>query len=182
MDPSRAETPRRNPGELKLELFCRGLRIEPGALSDEAGRPIVRTRAGLGSGLELIIPGDLKDLWVNAPVVEAFARRSPLVLRRGATGFFIEDERNGAVYPVILPPAPRWYEARTSTGKRMMDIGVLQGTYLAIYVGPPAAIGVPGTSPVSSARRGKTSASRRPWKRRSRTWSRTANEPRKSPV
>jgi len=137
MDPSRAETPRRNPGELKLELFCRGLRIEPGALSDEAGRPIVRTRAGLGSGLELIIPGDLKDLWVNAPVVEAFARRSPLVLRRGATGFFIEDERNGAVYPVILPPAPRWYEARTSTGKRMMDIGVLQGTYLGIYVGPP---------------------------------------------
>lgn len=130
-------TPRRNPGELKLELFCRGLRIDPDVLSDEAGRPIVRTRAGLGSGLELVIPGDLKDLWVNAPVVEAFARQSPFVLRRGPNGLFIEDERNGATYPVVLPPEPRWYRARTSTGKPMMDIGVLQGTYLGIYVGPP---------------------------------------------
>ena len=65
-----------SPVELEIELFCRGMRIdETFTLGD--GRPILRTRAGLGSGLELVLPAPRKPIWVNVPVVEAFARDSP---------------------------------------------------------------------------------------------------------
>ncbi len=129
--------PRRNPCELELELFCRGLRIDPSCTLEQDSRSITRTRAGLGSGLELVIPGKWKDIWVNAPVEEAFSRRSPFLLRKDRQGYVLLDERNGEVYPVRIPPEPKWYRERTSTGKSMMSIGVLQGTYLGIYVGPP---------------------------------------------
>jgi hypothetical protein len=36
---------------------------------------------------------------------------------------------------VLLPRAPRWYAASTRSGRAMHEIGVLQGTYLGIYVG-----------------------------------------------
>ena len=41
---------------------------------------MARTRAGLGSGLELVIPGDLKDIWMNAPVEEDFVQDSSSLL------------------------------------------------------------------------------------------------------
>ncbi len=37
--------------------------------------------------------------------------------------------------PVWIPPEPEWYSRRTSGGSEMCDIGVLQGTYLGVYVG-----------------------------------------------
>mgnify|MGYP001146785952 FL=1 len=46
---------------------------------EDGGRQILRTRAGLGSGLELILPG---GLWTNVPVTENFAASSPYVLHR----------------------------------------------------------------------------------------------------
>jgi hypothetical protein len=67
--------PRRNPGFLKLDLLCRGARlVEPERVERAGGRPVMRTRAGLGSGLEVVLPGRLH---VNVPVVEPFAARSP---------------------------------------------------------------------------------------------------------
>ena len=116
------------PVELEIELFCRGLRIE-GASSD--ARPIGRTRAGLGSGLELILTGGRKPIWMNAPVVEPFAQRSPFVLR----GTRIVDERDGLEYTVDIPPEPHWYSRQTSSEVPMSRIGVLQGNYLGINVG-----------------------------------------------
>ena len=68
---------RLNPGELKIALFCRGLRIGPGCNLEEDARFLSRTRAGLGSGLDLVIPGELKDLWVNVPVEEDFVEVDP---------------------------------------------------------------------------------------------------------
>src|SRR5262249_28537860 len=65
---------RRNPALLKLDLYCKGLRLDESCTAQKEGRPILRTRAGLGSGLELILPG---GLWTNVPVTEAFARTSP---------------------------------------------------------------------------------------------------------
>ena len=126
--------PRRNPGELQIDLFCHGVRIAPDPCLASDARPIARTRAGLGSGLELIVPGDLKDLWLNAPVEEDFVRSSPYELKRGETGWVVTDTRNGEVYPVGLPQEPDWYDAATSSGTVMREIGVLQGTYLGIYV------------------------------------------------
>jgi hypothetical protein len=116
------------PVELEIELFCRGMRIEEW-LGD--GRPIGRTRAGLGSGLELVLTGGRKPIWINVPVVESFAARSPFVLRPGR----IVDERSGIEYPIDIPAEPRWYTRCTSSEVPMNRIGVLQGNYLGIYIG-----------------------------------------------
>jgi hypothetical protein len=122
-----------SPVELEIELFCRGLRIDASCHTQDEGRRIARTRAGLGSGLELVIPSPRKNIWMNAPVVEQFARESPFLLQR-AGGYFIEDARSGMYYPVEIPPEPTWYSRHTSTGIEMSRIGVLQGNYLGVYV------------------------------------------------
>ena len=44
-----------NACELEIDLFCRGLRL-PAETDLDSARPVSRTRAGLGSGLELAIP------------------------------------------------------------------------------------------------------------------------------
>jgi len=62
-----------NPAYLKLDLFCRGMTVDETASVDEDGRPILRTRAGLGSGLEIVIP---PDFYTNVPVVEPWAKKS----------------------------------------------------------------------------------------------------------
>jgi hypothetical protein len=124
------------PVELEIELFCRGMRIENSCDPSGDGRRISRTRAGLGSGLELLLPGRPRPIWVNVPVVERFATASPLVLMRGdsSSGYWIHDTRSNDVYDVALPPEPRWYSRSTSSGVPMPRIGVLQGNYLGIYV------------------------------------------------
>jgi hypothetical protein len=121
---------RRNPALLKLDLYCKGLQLDDSCLIEQdGGRKILRTRAGLGSGLEIILPG---GLWTNAPVTERFVARSPYTLKRRNGGY--EIRRNGEpVSPVTLSPRPGWYERKTRSGKDMTRIGTLQGTYLAIY-------------------------------------------------
>jgi len=121
---------RRNPALLKLDLYCSGMRLDDSCLVEEdGGRKPMRTRAGLGSGLELILPG---GLWTNVPVVESFAERSPYVLKRSPAGYVVERDGE-AVAPVRLSPQPTWYEKRTTTGKPMRRVGTLQGTYLGVY-------------------------------------------------
>ncbi len=122
------------PVELEIELFCRGMRIDPSCHATEAGRRITRTRAGLGSGLEIIIPSQPKDVWVNVPVVERFAQNSAFLLRHNEGSFCILDSRNGAEYRIEIPPEPAWYSRLTTAGSEMSRIGVLQGNYLGIYV------------------------------------------------
>ena len=69
----------------------------------DGARGISRTRAGLGSGLEIVIPGGswVKDrIWVNVPVEEPFARESPYVLEGSPRdGYRVRDDRN-------RPPLP----------------------------------------------------------------------------
>jgi hypothetical protein len=131
-----------NACELEIDLFCHGLRVPPD-VPLEGVRGISRTRAGLGSGLEIVIPANswLKsDLWMNAPVVEGFAQRSPYLLQgNGGVGYTVVDSRNDARYPVRLPPAPSWYRRLTSRDVPMSRVGVLQGTYLGIYINPVCA-------------------------------------------
>ena len=124
------QTLRANPALLKLDLYCKGLRLDDSCLVEEdGGRKILRTRAGLGSGLELILPG---NLWTNAPVTESFAARSPYTLHR-EHGRYLLRWNGGDVTAVALSPRPDWYDRTTSTGKAMTRIGTLQGTYLGIY-------------------------------------------------
>ena len=133
---------RLNACELEIDLFCRGLRV-PDDVSVEGARGIRRTRAGLGSGLEIVIPTHswLKPrIWMNAPVVERFAQHSPYVLMGGPErGYVVRDERNTEQYGVELPLEPAWYRRETSRDVPMSRIGVLQGTYLGIYVNPVCA-------------------------------------------
>lgn len=131
-----------NACELEIDLLCRGLRIPP-QVSLEGARGISRTRAGLGSGLEIVIPSNSwlkRRVWMNAPVVESFVEQSPYVLGGGpAAGYTIADARSGATYPVELPQEPAWYRRQTSREVPMSRIGVLQGTYLGIYINPVCA-------------------------------------------
>lgn len=122
------------PVELEIELFCRGMRIDASCHAGEAGRRITRTRAGLGSGLEIVIPARPKEIWMNVPVVERFAQHSPFVLHEKPEGFWVLDTRNSIEYPVTIPPEPAWYSRMTSADVPMSRIGVLQGNYLGIYV------------------------------------------------
>jgi hypothetical protein len=121
---------RRNPALLKLELYCSGIRLDDSChVAEDGGRAVLRTRAGLGSGLELVLPG---GLWTNVPVTERFAGSSPYALHRTLDHY--EIRRGGeAIAPVRLAPRPAWYDRTTSTGKPMTRIGTLQGTYLGIY-------------------------------------------------
>ncbi|HTO87943.1 MAG TPA: radical SAM protein [Thermoanaerobaculia bacterium] len=120
--------------ELEIELFCRGIRVDDSCRIGEDGRRISRTRAGLGSGLELIIPAPRKPIWVNAPVEEPFAARSPFSLVKEGERYRIQDSRGGGAYDVEIPEEPAWYSRRTESGVEMSRIGVLQGTYLGVYV------------------------------------------------
>jgi uncharacterized radical SAM superfamily protein len=123
---------RYNPGLLKLDLYCKGLRLDDSCfIEKDGGRSIMRTRAGLGSGLEAILPG---NLWTNIPVVEEFAKKSPYILFREDNRYVIRrDGDRELIAPISLSPRPAWYDKRTSTGKLMTKIGSLQGTYLGIY-------------------------------------------------
>jgi sodium-dependent dicarboxylate transporter 2/3/5 len=123
-----------SPVELEIELFCRGMRIDATCSVDEDGRRISRTRAGLGSGLELVLPAPRKPIWVNVPVVEAFAAESPFRLARDREKYHLSDDRTGELYPVRVPVEPAWYGRTTSSGVEMCRIGVLQGNYLGVYV------------------------------------------------
>ena len=127
-----------NPCELEIDLFCRGLRV-PDDVVLEGGRGVRRTRAGLGSGLELVIPTGSwlkREIWMNAPVLESFAQSSPYVLHGGPAGFEIHDERGSFRDRVRIPAQPVWYGWETSHATPMAQVGVLQGTYLGIYINP----------------------------------------------
>ncbi len=117
------------PVELEIELFCRGMRID-----SATGRRITRTRAGLGSGLEIVIPAKPKNIWINVPVVEEFAKHSPFELHAHDGEWYVADDRTGFQYRISIPPEPEWYSRLTSSGVEMSRVGVLQGNYLGIYV------------------------------------------------
>ena len=131
-----------NACELEIDLLCRGLRV-PDAVSLEGARGIQRTRAGLGSGLEITIPAPAwlkRQIWANVPVVEKFVEASPYVLAGDpAGGYRVVDERDRSEYAIGMPREPQWYSAGTSRDVPMNRIAVMQGTYLAIYVNPVCA-------------------------------------------
>ena len=130
-----------NACELEIDLFCRGMRL-PDGIPLAGVRGVQRTRAGLGSGLDVAIPAKglaKSEIWVNVPVVEAFALSSPYRLEANDRGYSIVDDRSGDAYRVRLPREPDWYQRLTSCNVPMNRIGVLQGTYLGIYVNPTCA-------------------------------------------
>ena len=113
------------------------MRLDPSVVRWGDLPELRRTRAGLGSGLELVIAGEPplnREVWVNVPVAEKFVRETPFLFCQG-DGYEIVDCRDGERYTVRAPKDPEWYTELTSTGTAMRDIGTLQGTYLGVYVG-----------------------------------------------
>jgi hypothetical protein len=129
-----------NPAVIEVELFCKGLRIDSSCTLGEDGRLFLRTRAGLGSGLELILPAYDKEIWVNIPVEEDFASTSPYRLLKHGASYILADDREPHIhYDVRIPSQPKWYDSPTGRGIPMSKVGVLQGTYLGIYIGQTCA-------------------------------------------
>lgn len=126
------------PVELEIDLFCKGLRVHESCNLERDARSFVKARAGLGSGLELIIPGE-HDLWMNAPVHEHFVQTSPYELRLHEDNYCVHHAIDNIAYDVRIPPAPSWYERDAASGTPMREIGVLQGTYLGFYLGKACA-------------------------------------------
>jgi hypothetical protein len=139
-----------NPCELEIDLFCRGLRIDPSCALEQDARLMSRTRAGLGSGLEIVLPGPLKEIWVNVPIEEEFVASSPYTLSKRDGNYLLHDTRCDATHAVRIPPEPGWYSRQTSHGTPMCRIGVLQGTYLGIYISNSCLFWY--TNPVSNCR------------------------------
>jgi hypothetical protein len=119
---------------LKLDLLCLGARLPDAAwVTERGGRPLLRTRAGLGSGLELVLPGGLH---VNVAVTEPFAQASPYAVEPLPAGDAVRVRREGREVALArLAPRPRWYDATTRSGRRMSRVATLQGTVLAVYPG-----------------------------------------------
>ncbi len=125
---------RLNPAELEIDLFCKGIRIHESCDLGSEDKVFAKARAGLGSGLELLIPGK-KNIWLNVPVLEYFAASSPYELHRENDLFKVVHTGDNEAYDVVIPPVPEWYFQKTSSGTTMREIGVIQGTYLGIYLG-----------------------------------------------
>jgi len=123
--------PYTNPCYLKIDLFCRGMKIDPGCDLDNDARPVRRTRAGLGSGLEIIIP---PNLHTNVPLEESFVSTTPYTLHK-ENGKYVIRRDGVLITSVELPRRPHWYDQSTTSGKQMSRIAVMQGTYLAVYPG-----------------------------------------------
>ena len=123
-----------NACELEIDLQCLGLVVDRSCTLETDARSFSRTRAGLGSGLELTIPGERKEIWVNVPVVEEFAKASPWVLRKEAGTYRVRNDATDEEHVVHVPREPRWYRSKTAAGTLMSRVGVLQGTYLGIYI------------------------------------------------
>jgi len=124
---------------LSIELFCKGMRIDGSCDLEHDARSVRRTRAGLGSGLEICLGTGKRERWVNVPIEEPFAKRSPFVLVKHGDDdggrYYVVDTVGDVVRRVRIPREPAWYSRATSSGQEMARIGVLQGTYLGVYVG-----------------------------------------------
>jgi len=141
---------RLNPAELKIELLCRGARLDAGCRIEEGGRPVWRQEHDPGNGLELILPGEMRDLWVNVPIFQKYVADSPYLLALDKGMYILANRNSGYSYPVQLAPKPDWYGMCTSRGTPMSQVGSLQGTILLfdfgkqcrLWDGPPEAAAV----------------------------------------
>jgi len=139
---------RLNPAELKIELLCRGALIDSSCRIEEVGRPVRNRRHDRENGLELILPGEMRDLWVNVPVLEKYVANSPYLLIGDKAEYFIADQIRGYTYPVSPAPKPDWYGRSTRRGMPMMQVGFMHGTILQFDIGEQCRIweGPPGSA------------------------------------
>jgi hypothetical protein len=117
----------KNPGFLKLELSARGIRLSEELREGKDLKAAFLARAGIGGGIDIILPD---DVWVNAPIREAFTKDSPYLLLKENGNFYIE--RGGERVEVGVIPPPAFYEKKTSEGTPFAQVGTVHGGYLTV--------------------------------------------------
>ena len=123
----------KNPGQLKLDLVIRGMKISRGALASPEIDRTLRLAGEIGAALELdiILP---ENVVVNIPILECLADDRPYTLIKEDGRFFIagQDER----VEVGVAALPGFYEKKTTSGVSMAKIGRAYGGYLAVSPTP----------------------------------------------
>ncbi len=161
------------PVELEIELFCRGMRIDP-SCEVERGRPphlADARRARLGARARDPV-AEQEDLG-ERPGRRALRRGVPLRPPEKWRGLPRGRRARRTTIPSRCRPSPTGTRGRTSAGTTMSRVGVLQGTYLGIYVSNACLYWASTRPPhASSARPARTSARPRSRARRSTTSSR----------
>ena len=126
-----------NPGELKIDLLCRGIRIDDTCNIEEHARPTYNEHSYLPEGLEIILPGEMGEVWANAPIVRIFVENTPYVLQYSQGSYSIHDQDRDLAYAVTLAPKPDWYDRPTSRGLPMQRVGMLEGSCLVVGLHHP---------------------------------------------
>ncbi len=122
---------RTNPALLKLDLYCKGARLDDSCFIEEDGGGRSCARApGLGSGLEVILPGGPVDQRARDG---GLRRDVPLRDPPGERALPPAPRRRGGGADSAFAASRRGTTPTTSSGKAMTRIGTLQGTYLGIY-------------------------------------------------
>jgi len=126
-----------NPAELKIDLLCRGIRIDKKtARSLEDVSPMVHAHPATGNGFEMVIPAKRRSLWVHAPLLEGAAEPAPYrLVQDGRTYCLVDDAAEALSYEVSIPTRPIWYDQLTASGIPMHSVALLQGTCLSVDVG-----------------------------------------------
>lgn len=112
-----------NPGELKLELVMKGMRLDD-AVRAQSGALIAQPTEDIVRGIELVLP---EDVWVSAPI----DTESPYLLSGAGEHFTLQ--RNGSRTDVRLVPQPSFYGRVTSRGTPMWRVGAVYGGFIAIH-------------------------------------------------
>ena len=90
-------TKKPDPCELEIDLFCKGIKIDESCTLESDARLFARTRAGLGTGLELIVPGDLKVYLAKRRSRKILSRRHRIILRKKPTDILCTTAGAGSI-------------------------------------------------------------------------------------
>jgi len=122
-----------NPGQLKLDLIIRGMKISRSALASPEISRTLELSQQIGGALELdiILP---ENVLVNIPLRECLADDKPYTLTEEDGRYYISGA--DAQVEVWVAPSPEYYGKKTLSGVPMVKIGRTYGGYLAISPTP----------------------------------------------
>ncbi|MBU3905371.1 MAG: radical SAM protein [Nanoarchaeota archaeon] len=107
---------------LKIELLSNGMKISPSAkeaLTERGKRPITLAEYATTSGIPLKLKN---DIWVNAPFLEDFCKKSNIVLDfNGDTYFVIWENKKYIAEPT---PVPAYFDKKNKRGVPYINLGV----------------------------------------------------------
>jgi len=106
--------------KLKLDLFCKGLKIT----DDFIGGKGRKSGAGPAGGRFLKLKDDIV---VNVPIWPDFARESPYFLKKSTQNFELWKSQNKLIDVELIPSKYKFYEKKTSTNILMKKIALIHG-------------------------------------------------------